>query len=123
MITTKSNVTIKYWRYGIVAYELHALAGNGFPETLPMQPAGGDDLNHSEYLQKEIENLRERLSRLSRASLRIAGGLDLDAVLQGGQSPCHRFSGTDNMTVPEAASTGQRQTQLRRNKSFWRTIT
>ena len=46
-----------------------------------MQP-GGDDLNHSEDLQKEIENLRERLSRLSRASLRIAGGLDPDAVLQ-----------------------------------------
>ena len=39
-------------------------------------------MNHAEALQKEIENLRERLSRLSRASLRIASGLNLDAVLQ-----------------------------------------
>ena len=39
-------------------------------------------MDHSEDLQKEIENLRERLSRLSQASLRIAGGLDQDAVLQ-----------------------------------------
>ena len=31
----------------------------------------------------EIEALRERLSRLSQASLRITGDLDLDAVLQG----------------------------------------
>ena len=47
-----------------------------------MQPAEGDDLNHSEDLQREIENLRERLSRLSRASLRIVGDLDPDTVLQ-----------------------------------------
>ena len=33
--------------------------------------------------QGEIEALRERLSRLIQASLRITGGLDLDAVLQG----------------------------------------
>ena len=45
-----------------------------------------DDLHHSEYLQKQmqgvIDGLRERLSRLSQASLRIAGDLDLDTVLQ-----------------------------------------
>ena len=33
-------------------------------------------------MQDVIDGLRERLSRLSRASLRITGGLDLDAVLQ-----------------------------------------
>ena len=39
-------------------------------------------MNHSEDLQREIENLRDRLSLLSRASLRITGDLDLDTVLQ-----------------------------------------
>ena len=39
-------------------------------------------MNDSEVLQREIENLRHRLSRLSRAGLRIAGDLDLDTVLQ-----------------------------------------
>ena len=43
-------------------------------------------MNHSENTQKEmqdvIDGLRERLSRLSQASLRIAGDLDLDTVLQ-----------------------------------------
>ena len=57
---------------------------------------GSDGLNHTEDSQSEmqdvIDGLRERLSRLSRASLRIAGDLDLDTVLQGGQSPCHQFS-------------------------------
>ena len=33
-------------------------------------------------LQKEIESLRDRLSRLSRAGRRITGDLDLDTVLQ-----------------------------------------
>ena len=43
-------------------------------------------MDHSEDLQREmqdvIDDLRERLSRLSQASLRIAGDLDLDTVLQ-----------------------------------------
>ena len=34
-------------------------------------------------LRREIEALRERLSRLSEASLRINESLDLDSVLQG----------------------------------------
>ena len=33
-------------------------------------------------MQDVIDDLRERLSRLSQASLRIAGDLDLDTVLQ-----------------------------------------
>ena len=51
-----------------------------------MQPARSDDLNHSEDLRKGIQgvidDLRERLSRLSRAGRRNSGDLDLDAVLQ-----------------------------------------
>ncbi len=51
-----------------------------------MQTGGGNNVNHSEdsqrAMQSVIDDLRERLSRLSRASLRIAGDLDLDTVLQ-----------------------------------------
>ena len=39
-------------------------------------------MNHSEILQKEIENLRGRLSLLSQVSRLVAGDLDLDTVLQ-----------------------------------------
>lgn len=52
-------------------------------------------MNHADALRKGIENLRECLSRLSRASLRIAGDLDLDTVLQetmDGESPAYVFS-------------------------------
>ena len=38
---------------------------------------------NAEELVREIESLRDRLSRLSQASLRITGDLDLDTVLQG----------------------------------------
>ena len=44
---------------------------------------GGGELNNLEELLRENEALRERLSRLSQASLRITEDLDLDAVLQG----------------------------------------
>ena len=73
---------ITYSMYCIIDTELHVLAGNIAPRNRPIRPAGGDDLNHSEALQKEIENLRERLSRLSRAGRVVTGDLDLDTVLQ-----------------------------------------
>ncbi len=76
------NAAITHPQYGIIANGSQALAGNGVSRDHPIRPVGGDDLNHTEDLQKEIENLRERLSRLSQASLRIAGDLDPDAVLQ-----------------------------------------
>ena len=48
---------------------------------------GDGNLNNSEdsqkEMQKEIDSLRNRLSVLSRAGLRITGDLDMDTVLQG----------------------------------------
>ena len=46
-------------------------------------PIGGDELNRPDDPMREIAALRERLSRLSEASLHITEDLDLDAVLQG----------------------------------------
>ncbi len=40
-------------------------------------------MNQSDERDREIEALRDRLSRLSEASLRINESLDLDTVLQG----------------------------------------
>ena len=45
------------------------------------RPCGGDRLNPDDQLMRESQALRERLSRLSQASLRITEDLDLDAVL------------------------------------------
>ncbi len=44
---------------------------------------GGDELKEADRYLREIESLRERLSRLSAASLRINESLDFDQVLQG----------------------------------------
>ena len=44
---------------------------------------GGDGLGRPDGLMREVEALRERLSRLSEASVAISEGLDLDAVLDG----------------------------------------
>ena len=46
-------------------------------------PIGGDEMNRPDDPMREIAALRERLSRLSEASLHITEDLDLDAVLQG----------------------------------------
>ena len=43
---------------------------------------GGDQLNQADELMRENEILRERLARLSEASLRITEDLDLDTVLR-----------------------------------------
>ena len=40
-------------------------------------------MNREDDLLRELEALRERLSRLSQASLRINESLDYDSVLQG----------------------------------------
>ena len=47
------------------------------------QPNRGDELKRPDDPMREIAALRERLSRLSEASLHITEDLDLDAVLQG----------------------------------------
>ena len=46
-------------------------------------PIGGEKLQNADDLARENEALRDRLSRLSEASLRINESLDLDTVLQG----------------------------------------
>ena len=46
-------------------------------------PIGGEKLQNADELARENEALRDRLSRLSEASLRINQSLDLDTVLQG----------------------------------------
>ena len=47
------------------------------------QPNRGDEMKRPDDPMREIAALRERLSRLSEASLHITEDLDLDAVLQG----------------------------------------
>ena len=47
-----------------------------------MSHKGGDDMNQADRLPREIEALHSRLSRLSRASLRITEDLDLGIALQ-----------------------------------------
>ena len=43
---------------------------------------GGGDLSNSDDLRREITVLRDRISRLSAASLRVSASLDLDTVLR-----------------------------------------
>ena len=47
------------------------------------QSNGGEDVNREDERDREIRSLRDRLSKLSEASLRINESLDFDAVLQG----------------------------------------
>ena len=49
----------------------------------PPQPNRGGEMNRDDPRDLEMQALRDRLSRLSEASLRINETLDLDAVLQG----------------------------------------
>ena len=46
-------------------------------------PEGGQELKNADQRDRQIEALRNRLSRLCRACLRINESLDLDTVLQG----------------------------------------
>ena len=48
-----------------------------------IQPLGGDELTGRDELMREITELREGLSRLSEAGLRISGDMDFNTVLQG----------------------------------------
>ena len=50
-------------------------------------------MSRSDEPQREIEALRERLSRLSQASLRINASLELDAVLQGALDSARSLTG------------------------------
>ena len=61
----------------------HLACGGGFDGALRSHD-GGWRVNREDDLSREIEALRERLSRLTEASLRINESLDFDTVLQGG---------------------------------------
>ena len=50
-------------------------------------------MDQPEQLYREIETLRERLSRLSEASLRINESLDFDQVLQGALDSARSLTG------------------------------
>ena len=52
-------------------------------EELQVLRRPGVTLQETDELRRENEALRDRLSRLSEASLRISRSLDLDTVLQG----------------------------------------
>ena len=59
-------------------------AGTPQGETLVSRnPKRGGEMNRDDPRDLEIQALRDRLSRLSEASLHINETLDLDAVLQG----------------------------------------
>ena len=50
---------------------------------MPAHPQEGDELNRLDELMREVAELRERLSKLSEAGLRITEDLDFNTVLQG----------------------------------------
>ena len=51
--------------------------------TWPLEARRGDELDRPDERDREIAGLRECLSRLNDASLRINESLDFDTVLQG----------------------------------------
>ena len=57
--------------------------GSRRPDNKALRSHGGDELNPLEQRDLEIAALRERLSRLSEAGLRITQDLDFNSVLQG----------------------------------------
>ena len=58
-------------------------------------------------LRREIEALRERLSRLSEASLRINESLDLDSVLQGVLDSARALTGARYALITTLDGSGQ----------------
>ena len=58
-------------------------------------------------LRREIEALRERLSRLSEASLRINESLDLDSVLQGVLDSARSLTGARYALITTLDGSGQ----------------
>ena len=56
-------------------------------------PGREKEMDQPEQLYREIETLRERLSRLSDASLRINESLDFDQVLQGALDSARSLTG------------------------------
>lgn len=76
---------------------------------MPADSHPGDELNRQDELMREVAELRERLSRLSEAGLRITEDLDFNTVLQGVLDSARSLTGArygvitlyGNDTVPE----------------------
>ena len=60
-------------------FRCHVAASSG---TAPARSSDGGDVKRSDDLKREIELLRDRLARLSGASLRVSGSLDVNTVLR-----------------------------------------
>ena len=63
-------------------------------------------MNQSDQRGREIAGLRERLSRLSQASLRINESLDLDTVLQGGLDSARSLTAARHWPHPDVHPCG-----------------
>ena len=72
-------------------------------------PNRGDELNRPDDPMREIAALRERLARLSEASLRITEDLDLDTVLQGVVDAARSLTGARMGGVTTLDDAGQLQ--------------
>ena len=68
-----------------------------------------DDARDGAGLRQQIEALRERLSRLSEASLRINESLDLDSVLQGVLDSARSLTGASYALITTLDASGQVQ--------------
>ena len=88
----KRIISVEFWIWRKLVPDLEGRVPN--PATRPARfslltpevegsPIGGEKLQNPNDLLNENQALRERLSRLSEASLRITEDLDLDIVLQG----------------------------------------
>ena len=69
-------------------------------------------MKNAEELLRENEALRERLSRLSEASLRINESLDFQAVLQEVLDSARALTGPATASLPLLTSRGGRRTCL-----------
>ena len=75
-------------------------------------PDRGVDMDQADDLRRENEALRERLSRLSEASLRITEDLDLDTVLQGVVDGARSLTGATRGCIVVVDDSGQLQAFL-----------
>ena len=77
---------------GILRLACHRRAATGFPAPPSVEPRR-ELMSEANKLLREIETLRDRLSKLSEAGLRISESLDLDSVLQEAVSSARALTG------------------------------
>ena len=68
-----------------------------------------EQIDHSDNRGREIEVLRERLPRLSQASLRINESMEFDRVLQGALNSARSLTGARYGVMTLLDDTGQGQ--------------